>query len=366
MFVFDAMNRSVVSVHGLSAFAHVNGNAIFRMNGTSQAPVLAASAVAPDCSHFSYLVDDQSSTTGSAHNVQIPCQSVGSMLYQWPDRANVNNVFMYSTGAGAAETAGATFKRFGDAGYRVSIGDFIVLGDGTVKTHNNTNLDTRIRRSGSGGVVMDKPDGTLATLRIGVITAGTSAIPITNAAGKLDATQLTGQVPVASLASGTPTGAKFLRDDATWQTITPATLSCTPTVNAGTVTGNGAVQALFSCSVPSIPAGKCIRAVAHANGTLTTASKTFSWTFGAATVNYAASTTAASNISATAIICNTAGSTTAQIISLHPMIVGASLLGSGVGNGTENTTGAVTLSLNMNGPGTESLAVKTAIVELLQ
>lgn len=348
---------TLTDLSGNDTTTHTSGSLV-KITGTS-VPRLVMRQLSTEGTNWDLLIDDQVDSTSAtvAH--------FGNRLNDgiwWAGGKTVINGEYFQSGSQSTSNFAAGAGRVGEAVDRLQLGDYIAASDGT------NPADSRIRRSAANEWTIDNFSATKGTLKAGQLFSFANAI--TDTSGNIDAAKIgVNTVPTARLGSGTANSTTFLRGDNTWATpatSTPATLACTPTVNGATVTGNSAAQAMMTCAVPSIPDGKCIRATVHANGTWTAVAKTFSWTYGSTTVTYASTSSAGSNVSASAVICNNAASHSGQQMSAYPLIIGATILGSGFTTAAENSSGALSLTFNMNAPGTESGSVKTGIVELLQ
>jgi hypothetical protein len=144
-----------------------------------------------------------------------------------------------------------------------------------------------------------------------------------------------------------------------------STLICSQN-SVAAVTGNGAAQDIYTCSIPSMPAGGCVRAMVHITGTFTATGKVFGWQFGATSANYPSLSFTSSNVDAAVRICNDSGSTTAQTIAPEPIFAGTTLNTNGTTRAAETTTGAVTLRFQMNAANTESATGKNFVVFSVQ
>ena len=129
--------------------------------------------------------------------------------------------------------------------------------------------------------------------------------------------------------------------------------------NTGTLTGNGADQAIYTYTIPggTMQAGTGVHCYLKAQRAAGSGSITYRWKFGGTTVSYAAVTSGSSAISTEMEAFNNPGSTTAQLINLSELQIGNSLMAGAVLNtsAAENTANAVNVSVTFNGASTEQI-----------
>jgi hypothetical protein len=144
--------------------------------------------------------------------------------------------------------------------------------------------------------------------------------------------------------------------------------SCTAAASSA-ITGNGAAQNVYSCSVPAsaIPAGGCLQATAYFIHT-GSASVAYQWNFGGTTTAAQNSSTAATtNAKSTLLACALAGSSSSQFIDVDPLIIGTSLASSGAtATASQSYSSAFTVTFTFNVASSDSVTPKGFIVEIKQ
>ena len=151
-----------------------------------------------------------------------------------------------------------------------------------------------------------------------------------------------------------------------WPTASGTILNAQGATSA--LTGNSGDRALYTCSIPSIAAGKGIRwTVYFKNTTATSASKAYKISYGGTTLtlNPSTSTSTTNPFMASGTIMNVPSSTTSQVWGAGHVQNGGSFA-QFIGTSAVDTSGAQTLSFIFNAANTEACTGTMFYVETLQ
>lgn len=234
-------------------------------------------------------------------------------------------------------------------------------------TRSGTSISSIVFRAGGGTQTMFTATDTI----VGQATTDTLTNKTFDTAGTGNALKIGGgTVPAVK---GTANQVLAMDSGGTNMTfVTPAGASTVISYQGplSPVTGNGAMQNLYTFSIPTIPASKGVRLRFMYKHTTGTASCTTQVIFGATTVlttsNFPNNLNG-NTLSAEVDIFNNAGVQNAQNTFLTQMTSGTSVSAASIGaTSSENTAGAVSLTVQFNVANTDTVTPTLFLLELIQ